>query len=51
MRYYIEIFLDNVTENLVQITNMALLSASQSRSRLRELTRSEFVVMLQQIWK
>jgi len=49
MRYYVEIFLDKSREILVQDTNMALPSASQSRSHLRELTRSEFVVLLQQM--
>jgi len=48
MRYYVEIFLDKSMKILVQDTNMALLSTSQSRSRLRELIRSEFVVLLQQ---
>lgn len=49
MRYYVEIFLDKSTEILVQDTSMALLSASQRRSRLRELTQSEFVVLVQEM--
>jgi len=37
MRYYVKIFLDKITGNLVQDTNMAFLGASQSLSTWENL--------------
>ena len=48
MRYYVDILLNKITENLAQDSNLALLSASQNHCHLREIIRSKFFVLQQQ---